>query len=109
MTSFSADHLARSRLAVSRSSESRFSISSRRARASLVFSFVSARFSMSSDTMRRSTSSISAGTESICVRRREAASSTRSMALSGRKRSVMYRAESRAAATSAASVMRTPW
>jgi len=38
---------------------------------------------------RRSISSISWGMESICMRMRAAASSTRSMALSGRKRSVM--------------------
>ncbi len=39
--------------------------------------------------MRRSISSISWGMESISMRRREEASSIRSMALSGRKRSVM--------------------
>ena len=40
---------------------------------------------------------------------RGAASSIRSMALSGKNRSVMYRFESVAAATIAASLMRTPW
>jgi hypothetical protein len=45
--------------------------------------------SMPSCMMRRSISSISTGRESISIRRREAASSTRSMALSGRKRSAM--------------------
>ena len=58
--------------------------------------------------MRRSTSSSSAGIESISMRSLDAASSTRSMALSGRKRSLMYRSESTAAATSALSWMRTP-
>ena len=89
MRSFSADHLARRRLDSSRASASCLSISSRRAFASLVFSFWRARFSISSETIRRSIASISAGSESISVRRRAAASSTRSIALSGRKRSVM--------------------
>ena len=48
-------------------------------------------------------SSISAGMESISILSFDAASSTRSMALSGRKRSAMYRFESTAAATSAES------
>jgi hypothetical protein len=39
--------------------------------------------------IRRSTASISVGSESISMRRRDAASSMRSMALSGRKRSAM--------------------
>ena len=39
--------------------------------------------------VRRSISSIGTGIESTSIRRREAASSTRSMALSGRKRSEM--------------------
>lgn len=47
------------------------------------------------------------GEESISIRSREAASSTRSMALSGRKRDVMYRSESAAAATSALSAICT--
>ncbi len=54
-------------------------------------------------------SSSSAGIESISVRSRAAASSTRSIALSGRNRSEMYRSDSTAAATSAASLIRTPW
>src|SRR5207253_2139785 len=49
------------------------------------------------------------GRLSISIRRLEAASSIRSMALSGRNRSVMYRWDSMAAATIAESVMRTPW
>ena len=59
--------------------------------------------------MRRSQTSISVGTESISIRRRLAASSIRSMALSGRKRSRRYRLDRVTAATSAASVIRTPW
>ena len=39
--------------------------------------------------MRRSTSSISVGIDVISIETREAASSTRSIALSGRKRSEM--------------------
>jgi hypothetical protein len=49
----------------------------------------SASRSISSCIMRRRTSSSSAGIESISMRSFEAASSTRSMALSGRKRSEM--------------------
>ena len=49
------------------------------------------------------------GRESICILRRLAASSTRSIALSGNWRPEMYRFDSRAAATSAASRMRIPW
>jgi hypothetical protein len=45
--------------------------------------------SISSWPMRRRTSSTSVGIESISMRSRLAASSTRSMALSGRKRSAM--------------------
>ena len=52
-------------------------------------SFLSASRSISSCMTRRSTVSISIGIESISMRRREAASSTRSIALSGRKRSAM--------------------
>jgi len=44
---------------------------------------------MSSWSTRRSTSSISSGSESISMRRRDADSSIRSIALSGRKRSAM--------------------
>ena len=51
-------------------------------------SLASATRSISSWRMRRSTTSISVGSESISMRRRDAASSTRSMALSGRKRPV---------------------
>ncbi len=51
----------------------------------------------------RCSSSISTGRESISIRSRDAASSIRSIALSGRNRAVMYRSDSVAAATSAAS------
>ena len=59
--------------------------------------------------MRRWTTSISVGIESISMRSLLADSSTRSIALSGRKRLVRYRLDSTAAATSAESWMRTPW
>ncbi len=52
-------------------------------------SFFSASRSISSCWMRRSTSSISVGIESISIFSRDAASSIRSIALSGRKRSAM--------------------
>ena len=61
----------------------------RRSFEALSFSFFSAWRSISSWISLRSTSSISVGSESISMRRREAASSTRSIALSGRKRSAM--------------------
>ena len=47
------------------------------------------------------------GTEFISSRSLDAASSTRSMALSGRNREVMYRCERFTAAMSASSSMRT--
>jgi len=52
-------------------------------------SFFSDSSSISSCIARRSSSSISSGSESISIRSREAASSIRSIALSGRKRSAM--------------------
>jgi hypothetical protein len=55
----------------------------------LVLLLLSAWRSISSWISLRSTSSISVGSESISMRRREAASSIRSIALSGRKRSAM--------------------
>jgi hypothetical protein len=72
-------------------------------------SFLSASRSIFSWVMRRSSSSISSGFESISIRIRLAASSIRSIALSGRWRSVMYLLDKVAAATIALSVMRTPW
>ena len=67
-----------------------------------------ASLSISSCLIFRSTESSSSGSESISIRSFEAASSTRSMALSGRNRSAMYLALSCAAATMAPSVIRTP-
>jgi hypothetical protein len=55
----------------------------------LSVSFRRASRSISSCMMRRRTSSSSPGIESISIRSFAAASSTRSMALSGRNRSVM--------------------
>ncbi|MNI55843.1 hypothetical protein D3C73_1108180 [compost metagenome] len=59
-------------------------------------------------TARRSWS-ISSGAESISMRSREAASSTRSIALSGSWRPEIYRLDSVAAATKAESAMATLW
>ena len=80
-----------------------------RSRDTSSFSLRSAARSISSWRARRSSTSTSVGMESISMRSREAASSTRSMALSGRNRPVTYRSESTAAATRAESWMRTPW
>jgi hypothetical protein len=57
--------------------------------AHFVDSFAIAASSISSWRTRRSASSSSSGEESISIRSREADSSTRSIALSGRKRSAM--------------------
>ena len=57
----------------------------------------------------RCSSSISTGRESISMRSREAASSIRSIALSGRNLAVMYLSDSVAAATRAASEICTLW
>ena len=73
------------------------------------FSFFSASRSISSWSFFRSKASISSGALSRAMRRRAAASSMRSMALSGRRLSVMYRWERVAAAMMALSEMRTPW
>ena len=72
-------------------------------------SFLSASRSISSCVTLRSTVSIGAGNESISIFNRDAASSTKSIALSGKKRSVMYRWLNVAAATMAESWMRMPW
>ena len=85
-----------------------FSISSSRAFDFSSVSRVRACRSISSWRISRSRTSISCGRLSISIRIREAASSIKSIALSGRNRSVMYRFESVAAATIAASLMRTP-
>ena len=89
MAAFSRCHSAVIASRRSRSSASSRSMTSRRATPDSSDSFSSAWCSISSCMMRRWTSSISVGTESISMRRREAASSIRSMALSGRKRSAM--------------------
>ena len=89
MASFSACQRAVSaedssvRSAISRSRPSS------RAREVASVSEASATRSISSRRRRRSTTSISVGTESISMRRELAASSMRSMALSGRNRPVM--------------------
>ncbi len=85
--SFSACHCACSALdSVLRSAISRSILASRSFDAASL-SFLSASRSISSCIVRRIDSSSSAGMESISVRSFAAASSTRSMALSGRKRS----------------------
>ena len=89
MASFSDCHWAFIPAERSRSSASSRSMASRRATDASSLSFFSAWSSISSCWTRRSTSSISVGIESISMRSREAASSIRSMALSGRKRSAM--------------------
>ena len=73
------------------------------------FSFFNAVRSISNCMICRSSWSISVGIESSSIRSRAAASSMRSIALSGRKRSVMYRWERVVADTSAVSWMRMPW
>ena len=89
IASFSACQRAFSSEAVSLRSASSASIASRRAFEASSFSPFSASRSISSCRMRRSTSSISTGEDSISIFSREAASSIRSIALSGRKRSAM--------------------
>jgi hypothetical protein len=65
------------------------SISARRFCEASSFSFLTASRSILSWMMRRSSLSITSGLESISILIRAAASSIRSIALSGRKRSVM--------------------
>ncbi len=89
MAAFSACHRAFIAPLFSFSSASSCSIVSRRSTAALLFSLSSDCRSISSCRIRRSTSSISCGSESISIRSRDAASSTRSIALSGRNRSPM--------------------
>ena len=67
----------------------RFPTCPRRSREASSFSFFRASRSIFNWMMRRSSSSISSGLESTSMRMRLAASSIRSMALSGKKRSVM--------------------
>lgn len=65
--------------------------------------------SISSCSTLRSISSSGSGLDVISIFSLAAASSTRSIALSGRKRSAMYRSAITAASTSALSLIRTPW
>src|SRR5213592_2904491 len=81
----------------------------RRLREASSFSFFCASCSIFSWMMRRSSRSSASGLESISMRMRAAASSMRSIALSGSWRSLMYRCESVAAATIAGSVISTLW
>ena len=89
MTSFSWSQRDRSAVRCSDSSASWRSSAASRSLEALSVSFFSAWRSISSWRICRSSSSSSAGIESISVRSRAAASSMRSIALSGRKRSVM--------------------
>ena len=73
------------------------------------FSRLMASRSISSWRIFRSMVSSSSGAELISRRSLEAASSMRSMALSGRKRLEMYLWESSTAATMASSLIRTWW
>ena len=86
---FSACHCAVS--SAERCSSSASSLRSRSSRSfeARSFSFFSAPSSIRSCMMRRSSSSIASGLLSIAMRFLAAASSIRSIALSGRKRSVM--------------------
>ncbi|OGL15342.1 MAG: hypothetical protein A3K12_16050 [Candidatus Rokubacteria bacterium RIFCSPLOWO2_12_FULL_71_19] len=86
---FSASHCALSLADVSLRSASSASSRPRRSRETSSDSRATDTRSIPSCMIRRSISSTSPGSESISMRRREAASSTRSMALSGRKRSAM--------------------
>ena len=86
---FSACHCAVSPALRSRSSASSRSSALRRAFEASSFSLLSDVSSISSCIARRLSSSISSGIESISMRSREADSSMRSIALSGRKRSAM--------------------
>ncbi len=72
-----------------RGRRSPFRCAARRSLEASSVSFFSASRSILSCIARRSISSSSSGLESTCILRRDAASSTRSIALSGRKRSVM--------------------
>ncbi len=89
MASFSRCHCSFIEADRAFSSSSSPSSASRRSLAASLLSLRREVSSISSCMMRRSTSSISVGRESISMRIFEAASSIRSMALSGRKRSAM--------------------
>ena len=106
---FSACHWALRPLAVSFKDASSCSNFCKRSWLALSFSFINACRSISACMIWRSTTSISTGMLSSSILSRDAASSTRSTALSGRNRSEIYRCERFAAATNAASWMRMPW
>ena len=89
ITSFSCFQRALSAFDCSRIPASSFSTAASRSRELASSSFFSACFSISSCVARRSSWSISVGMESIWMRSEAAASSIRSIALSGRKRSEM--------------------
>ena len=74
-----------------------------------VSSFFKASRSISNWTFCLDIISISSGIESISIRRDDAASSIKSMALSGKKRSVMYLSDNFAAWIKALSRILTPW
>mmetsp|Transcript_28193 Transcript_28193/g.110756 ORF Transcript_28193/g.110756 Transcript_28193/m.110756 type:complete len:222 (+) Transcript_28193:1771-2436(+) len=75
----------------------------------LSFSFRSASTSMRSPMSRWSRSSMASGLDSCCIFNLLAASSTRSIAESGRRRSTRYLFAFLAAETRDRSVIRTPW
>ncbi len=105
----SASHRARIAFAAARTSASSPRSWSSRAMLAGSDSCASAASSISSRTTLRVILSRAVGIESMSVRSMAPASSTKSIALSGRKRSLMYRWDSTAAETSAASAIRTPW
>mmetsp|Transcript_20606 Transcript_20606/g.46482 ORF Transcript_20606/g.46482 Transcript_20606/m.46482 type:complete len:303 (-) Transcript_20606:781-1689(-) len=72
-------------------------------------SFLSASSSICFITIFRSSFQMGSGLDCCSILSRDAASSMRSMALSGIRRSVRYRSASVAAATSASSLIVTPW
>ena len=108
MSFFSFSHCAFMAALLSLSSASSFSRASSLALEPLSSSFMRACFSISSCMILREISSSSDGMLSISVLILAAASSIRSMALSGRNLSVMYLSESVAHAIRALSVILTP-
>ena len=109
IASFSLSHLAFISANCALSSESSFWVSSSLAFESWSVSFLSAASAISCCIILRDISSSSVGIESISVLMRAHASSTRSMALSGRNLSVIYLLDKTAAAISALSWIFTPW
>jgi hypothetical protein len=70
---------------------------------------IAASFSVRTFSISSSSSRYRGGAVIVLIRMRDAASSTRSIALSGRCRSWMYRSASDAAASSASSVILQRW